>query len=156
MKAGWWGGWLWLWLWLVTGGPAWAAVDANTASRDQLERVAGIGPALAQRIVAERRHGAFRDLDDLATRVRGVGDASLRRLARGGLVVGDARGHERDRDRHRDRDASSARRAADDRGARSAPDRDGHRPGIDGRPADGTRPRSVDVHVGLRGDARPR
>jgi competence protein ComEA len=160
MKAGW-RVWLWLWLWasigLVAGGPALAAVDANTASRDQLERIAGIGPALAQRIVAERRQGAFRDLDDLAARVRGIGEASLRRLVRGGLVVGDDRardGGARD-DRARDDRARHRRDVALDRDRNSATPPAADRRNVDGRAADGARPR-IDVHVGLRGDARPR
>jgi hypothetical protein len=147
MKAGWWV-WLWIGWW---AGPAWAAVDANTASRDQLERVAGIGPALAQRIVAERRQGAFRDLDDLAARVRGIGEASLRRLVRGGLVVGDDRARD---DRARD-DRARHRDVASDRGRTSATPPAADRRNVDGRAADGARPR-IDVHVGLRGDARPR
>jgi competence protein ComEA len=70
------------------GSPARAAVDANTASRDELRKVRGIGEALAARIVAERANGPYRNLDDLAARVRGVGDASVRRLAQAGLRVG--------------------------------------------------------------------
>jgi competence protein ComEA len=133
MMAKWW---LWPWLasfWLAAGGPALAAVDANAASREELARVSGIGPSLAQRIVAERRNGAFRDLDDLATRVRGIGQASLQRLVRGGLVVGDGR-------------ASRAEPAS-----RQTRPRDSATPIKDGRRND-----AVDVHVGLRGDARPR
>jgi competence protein ComEA len=67
-----------------------AAVNANTASMDELRTVRGIGPSIAQRIVDERRRGAYASLDDLQARVRGVGEASVRRMAAGGLVVGAA------------------------------------------------------------------
>jgi competence protein ComEA len=74
---------------LSTAGPVAAAVDANTASADALRGVSGIGPAIAKRIVEERRHGPYRSLDDLQARVKGVGESSVRRFAAGGLVVAD-------------------------------------------------------------------
>ncbi len=74
---------------LGAGLPASApAVDANTASRAELESVRGIGPAIAARIVAERERGPFVDLEDLRDRVRGVGAATLRRMVESGLEVG--------------------------------------------------------------------
>ncbi len=67
------------------------SVDANAASAAELERVRGIGPALASRIVAARSSsGQFRDTDDFRRRVRGVGDANLRRMLASGLVLGGA------------------------------------------------------------------
>lgn len=66
-------------------------VDANTATEVELDAIAGIGPALAARIVEERRKAPFGSLDDLEQRVRGVGPASLRRMQEGGLVVGRSR-----------------------------------------------------------------
>ncbi len=51
-------------------------VDLNTADREALIALPGIGPALADRILAAR---PFRDLDDLQ-RVSGVGPALLARL----------------------------------------------------------------------------
>ncbi|MEI7447198.1 MAG: helix-hairpin-helix domain-containing protein, partial [Burkholderiales bacterium] len=65
-----------------------AAVDANTASAEALEAVSGIGPSIARRIVDERRKGPYRSLDDLQTRVKGIGEAKARRLAAAGLTVG--------------------------------------------------------------------
>lgn len=76
---------------LVSLGTAFAAVNANTASVDDLQAVPGIGPAIAQRIVAERRNGPFKSLDDLQARVKGVGEASIRKMAAGGLTVGPSR-----------------------------------------------------------------
>lgn len=69
---------------------AFAAVNANTASVDELQSVAGIGPTIAQRIVDERRNGPFKGLDDLQARVKGVGEASIRKMAAAGLTVGGA------------------------------------------------------------------
>lgn len=69
---------------------AFAAVDANTASAERLEALSGIGPAIAKRIVDERRRGPYRSLDDLQARVKGIGEAKARRLAAAGLTVGPA------------------------------------------------------------------
>jgi competence protein ComEA len=73
---------------LAWAGAAFAAVDANTASADALQSVRGVGPTIAQRIVEERRRGPYASLDDLQARVRGVGEASVRRMAAAGLSVG--------------------------------------------------------------------
>jgi competence protein ComEA len=64
-----------------------AAVEVNQASLAELEAVAGIGTALAERIVEARRGGGFRDWTDLIARVRGLGPSSAARLSSGGLVV---------------------------------------------------------------------
>lgn len=67
------------------------SIDVNAASPAELERVRGIGPALASRIAAARSTGGpFRDTDDLRRRVRGVGEANLRRMLASGLVLGGA------------------------------------------------------------------
>jgi competence protein ComEA len=75
---------------LMSIGTAWAAVNANTASVDELQTVTGIGPTIAQRIVDERKKGPFKDLADLEQRVKGVGESSIRKMAAGGLTVGGA------------------------------------------------------------------
>ncbi len=63
-----------------------ATVDINTASRDELLAVTGIGRALADRIVEER---PFADLEELRVRVRGVPRKLLEELrARGVKAVG--------------------------------------------------------------------
>ncbi|HLA38557.1 MAG TPA: helix-hairpin-helix domain-containing protein, partial [Candidatus Glassbacteria bacterium] len=57
-------------------------LDVNSATADELQTLAGIGPVLAERIVAERdRGGPFDDGDDLARRVQGIGPATVSALA---------------------------------------------------------------------------
>ena len=55
-------------------------LDPNTATASELDRLPGVGPALAERIVAERARARFVVLEDLL-RVRGVGAAMLEKLA---------------------------------------------------------------------------
>ncbi len=56
-------------------------VDVNQATAEQLERLPGVGPALADRIVALReKSGPFPGASALAA-VRGIGPALLSRLA---------------------------------------------------------------------------
>jgi len=55
-------------------------VDVNTAQWPELAQLPGVGPALAQRIVAYRQQaGRFQDLGDLR-RVRGMGPTTFRRI----------------------------------------------------------------------------
>lgn len=49
-------------------------VNVNSASRGELEEIPGVGPSLAAAIVEEREKGAFQDIDDLASRVPGIGE----------------------------------------------------------------------------------
>ena len=59
-------------------------LDLNRADDVQLDRLPGVGPALAGRIVANReRVGPFRRVEDLL-RVSGIGPATLARIR--GLV----------------------------------------------------------------------
>ena len=71
-------------------GPA-APIDPNTATAAELDRLPGVGPAMAARIVEERERAPFRTLEDL-TRVPGIGAALATRLAgRLSLPAGPAR-----------------------------------------------------------------
>ncbi len=55
-------------------------LDLNAATADQLERLPGVGPSLASRIVAFRgKHGPFASVDDLI-HVGGIGPATLERV----------------------------------------------------------------------------
>ncbi|WP_420633608.1 ComEA family DNA-binding protein [Candidatus Palauibacter sp.] len=55
-------------------------VDVNHASVDELRRLPGVGPSLAQAIVEERERDPFRAAGDLK-RVAGVGEVTAGRLA---------------------------------------------------------------------------
>lgn len=57
-------------------------VDPNTAPAPVLEALPQVGPSLANRIVAERQLRPFASLDDLRRRVRGLGPATMGKLAR--------------------------------------------------------------------------
>ncbi|CAB3757655.1 competence protein ComE [Burkholderia sp. MSh2] len=70
---------------------AWAAVDVNTASEDALVGIKGIGPARARAILDERgARGPFRNAEDLASRVKGMGGHTVERLQQEGLTIGAA------------------------------------------------------------------
>ena len=57
-----------------------APLDLNRATVEDLDRLPGIGPVLARRIVEHReRHGAFHSVDELLG-VPGIGARSLERL----------------------------------------------------------------------------
>jgi len=66
---------------------AYAAVDVNHASSDDLESIKGIGPSTAQRILQQRRTAPFHDWKDLISRVPGIGDKRAARLSEQGLRV---------------------------------------------------------------------
>ena len=60
-------------------------VDLNAASQAELERLPGVGPSLARRIIEYRgRHGSFASVDSLGA-VWGIGSRTLERLR--GLVT---------------------------------------------------------------------
>jgi competence protein ComEA len=56
-------------------------INVNTASVEELQRIPGIGPALASRIVEHRRrHGLFKRPQDIVV-VRGMSAKFYRRIA---------------------------------------------------------------------------
>jgi len=56
-------------------------IDVNTASVEELQRLPGVGPALASRIVEHRRkHGPFKRPQDIVI-VRGMSAKLYRRIA---------------------------------------------------------------------------
>ncbi|HWG44204.1 MAG TPA: helix-hairpin-helix domain-containing protein [Gemmataceae bacterium] len=54
-------------------------LDINQATREDLQRLPGIGPKLSQRIIDTREKKAFKSVDDLR-RVPGIGPKTLQRL----------------------------------------------------------------------------
>ncbi|HEY2978913.1 MAG TPA: helix-hairpin-helix domain-containing protein [Burkholderiaceae bacterium] len=64
-----------------------AAVDANKATRAELESVNGIGPSIAERILDERRNGPFKDWQDMIDRVKGVSGSNAAKFSAEGLTV---------------------------------------------------------------------
>jgi competence protein ComEA len=65
-----------------------AAVEVNSADQAALESVKGIGPAHAKAIIDERaKNGPFKDADDLAARVKGIGTKSVTNLEAAGLTI---------------------------------------------------------------------
>ncbi|MDB5819749.1 MAG: hypothetical protein JWQ11_3389 [Rhizobacter sp.] len=69
---------------------AFAAIDVNKADQAQLETVKGIGPALSERILTERKKSEFKDWTDLRSRVKGIGEKTATRYSSEGLTVNNA------------------------------------------------------------------
>ncbi len=67
---------------------AFAAADANQATRADLETVKGIGPGLSGKIIEARKTGQFKDWGDLVERVGGIGAGNAAKLSQAGLTVG--------------------------------------------------------------------
>ena len=68
---------------------AFAAVDVNTADQATLESIKGLGPVKSKAIIEERsKNGPFKDADDLARRVKGIGEKSATKLRAEGLTIG--------------------------------------------------------------------
>lgn len=55
------------------------AIDVNRAAIEELQKLPGIGPRLAQRILDERAKAPFKSVDDLR-RVSGIGPKTLEKL----------------------------------------------------------------------------
>jgi competence protein ComEA len=69
---------------------AFAAADANQASRAELETVKGIGPGLSGKIIKARETGQFKSWGDLVDRVGGIGAGNAPKLSQAGLTVAGA------------------------------------------------------------------
>ena len=55
-------------------------VNINKAGAEELDKIRGIGPVMAGRIIAFREeNGSFKSVDDLA-QVRGIGGSKLQRI----------------------------------------------------------------------------
>lgn len=76
---------------LCWAGLSLALVNVNTATREELEVLKGIGPAKAQAIIDHRRrHGPFRDVESLRD-VPGIGPVTFADLRHQVSVVGPTR-----------------------------------------------------------------
>lgn len=53
-----------------------AAVDINTASKDELSSLSGIGASKAELIVEHRKSNCFKSVDELSL-VKGIGDKTI-------------------------------------------------------------------------------
>jgi competence protein ComEA len=67
---------------------AFAAVDINKATQAELDSVKGIGPSISKAILDERAKGAFKDWDDMVTRVKGIGAGNAANMSEAGLTIG--------------------------------------------------------------------
>ena len=77
-------------MWLAMMGAALAQVNINTATKDQLDGLKGIGPAKAQAIIDYRtKNGPFKTVDDLE-KVNGIGPATMKDLRDKIIVAGGA------------------------------------------------------------------
>lgn len=74
---------------LLINAPAYAEVNINTATQEQLEGLPGIGPKKAQAIIAGRPYNSVDDLD----RVPGIGPKILAQL-RPEVTVGSGSGQQ--------------------------------------------------------------
>lgn len=64
-----------------------AAVDVNTAKAVDLDGIKGIGPAMSQKILDERKKGKFKSWEDFISRVKGVGEGNAAVYSKEGLTV---------------------------------------------------------------------
>ena len=74
-------------LFALIAATAFAAVDVNKATQAELEGVKGIGPAIAGKMLDERKKSPFKDWADMVDRVKGVGDGNAAKFSTEGLTV---------------------------------------------------------------------
>jgi len=62
-----------------TVAPSGKMININTAAIEELNTLPGIGPKLAERIIAERKNGVYKTVEDLR-RVSGIGPKTVEKL----------------------------------------------------------------------------
>jgi competence protein ComEA len=71
---------------------AFAAVDINTATKEELQTLSGVGPGKAQAIIDYRtQHGPFKSTHDLQN-VKGFGEKTIEKLGDSITVSGGGKG----------------------------------------------------------------
>ena len=70
--------------------PSFRPVDANHATVRELQTLRGVGPAMAERIIAARTERPFDSFADFASRVRGAGPKRLQQWRAAGLTLRSA------------------------------------------------------------------
>nr|VFK58303.1 MAG: competence protein ComEA [Candidatus Kentron sp. TUN]VFK67169.1 MAG: competence protein ComEA [Candidatus Kentron sp. TUN] len=66
------------------------SIDINTATKEELMTIKGIGLVKAERIIAERAAGVFCSLEGFAARVKGIGRKTIE-THRDNLTLGDVK-----------------------------------------------------------------
>lgn len=67
---------------------AFAAVDVNQASANELNSIKGIGPSTSAKIIEARSKAKFKDWGDFMARVQGIGEKKALMMSGEGLTVG--------------------------------------------------------------------